>query len=341
MKNLIFGDLHLGVNFGSYDRSKEIYSSVIRIIKKNIDSDNVFFCGDIFNNPRPTPAQLQLFGKIIYELDNIKIPTYIICGNHDYGKSRESNSLLPYKGLFESIHIIDDYFKIDNFVLVPYGVKPLPEDCDRKTVIFSHRDTDRNPQEYDHLRFKYNFNGHIHKSSEEGKLINVGSIIPCNQDEAKYSQYYFVYNNAEDTIDKFKIKNKKMYKIEVDFINNIITLNNNVIDLNDNYINDNAYIKYINNNLAFLDLHVKAYSVKDTEDKDNKKLIEEIKKGKIIRNINFQLSNSKIHKVLKTKTENPEDLIKEYIRSFYKGTRSDYTEIKKNSLQILGEAKCV
>lgn len=85
MKFMHLGDLHIGkrVNeFPMLNDQREILKQVIELsISEKIDG--LFLAGDIYDKTIPSIDAIELFEEFICKLAELKIPTYIVSGNHD------------------------------------------------------------------------------------------------------------------------------------------------------------------------------------------------------------------------------------------------------------------
>jgi DNA repair protein SbcD/Mre11 len=108
-------DVHFGVeNYGRVDSKTGLHSRfsdfvnsfetcVDLAISKNIDF--FLFCGDAYKTAYPTPTQQKQFLRLLFKLQQAKIPIIIIVGNHDhplsFGKSHALDvfSTVPLEGI--------------------------------------------------------------------------------------------------------------------------------------------------------------------------------------------------------------------------------------------------
>lgn len=96
MKFMHLGDLHIGkrVNeFPMLNDQREILKQVIELsISEKIDG--LFLAGDIYDKTIPSIEAIELFEEFICKLAELKIPTYIVSGNHDSGERLSTFSKL-------------------------------------------------------------------------------------------------------------------------------------------------------------------------------------------------------------------------------------------------------
>ena len=85
MKFLHISDLHLGkrVNeFSMIEDQKFILKQILSTAKEK-EVDGVLIAGDVYDKSVPPTEAVQLFDEFLVELSLLKIPAYIISGNHD------------------------------------------------------------------------------------------------------------------------------------------------------------------------------------------------------------------------------------------------------------------
>lgn len=85
MKFMHLGDLHIGkrVNeFPMLNDQREILKQVIELSTSE-KIDGLFLAGDIYDKTIPSIEAIELFEEFICKLAELKIPTYIVSGNHD------------------------------------------------------------------------------------------------------------------------------------------------------------------------------------------------------------------------------------------------------------------
>jgi exonuclease SbcD len=108
-------DVHFGVeNYGKVDQETGLHSRFLDFVKsfefcvdtaiKN-DVDFFLFAGDAYKTAYPTPTQQKQFLRILFKLQQKKIPIIIVVGNHDhplsFGKSHSLDvfSTVPLEGI--------------------------------------------------------------------------------------------------------------------------------------------------------------------------------------------------------------------------------------------------
>jgi len=108
-------DVHFGVeNYGKIDQKTGLNSRFLDFVKSfetlvdqaiEEDIDFFLFCGDAYKTAYPTPTQQKQLLRLLFKLQQAKIPVAIIVGNHDhplsFGKSHALDvfSTVPLGGM--------------------------------------------------------------------------------------------------------------------------------------------------------------------------------------------------------------------------------------------------
>ena len=85
MKFIHLGDLHIGkrVNeFSMINDQREILKQIIKVSKSE-KINGIFIAGDIYDKTIPSIEAIELFEDFICKIADLKIPAYIVSGNHD------------------------------------------------------------------------------------------------------------------------------------------------------------------------------------------------------------------------------------------------------------------
>ena len=87
-------DAHFGVeNYGKIDQKTGLHTRFLDFVSSleccvdraiQEDIDFFLFCGDAYKTAYPTPTQQKQFLRLLYKLQQAKIPAIIIVGNHDH-----------------------------------------------------------------------------------------------------------------------------------------------------------------------------------------------------------------------------------------------------------------
>ena len=85
MKFMHLGDLHIGkrVNeFPMIEDQKIILKQILALAKEQ-NIDGIIIAGDIYDKTIPSVEAIEVFEDFIEQITDLKIPTYIVSGNHD------------------------------------------------------------------------------------------------------------------------------------------------------------------------------------------------------------------------------------------------------------------
>lgn len=121
------GDVHFGTeNYGKTDPKTGLHSRFLDFVKsfencadQAIEQgvDFFLFCGDAYKTAYPTPTQQKQFLRILFKLQQAKIPVVIVVGNHDHPLSfGKSHSLDVFTTVpLEGIHVFSkpEVIKLD------------------------------------------------------------------------------------------------------------------------------------------------------------------------------------------------------------------------------------
>lgn len=181
---LVISDAHL---FHKYAIKPEEYTNIL--VEAGNACNCIIDCGDLTDKSNLTAPQLDALSKIF---DNVKVPVYLVAGNHD------SLSETTVASIFESnplVKVIKNKPQvIDGMLFVPYtdDIKGLIKELDALVkepvkYAFSHLNVTSNI--YATLPFrdvnklhkyaKYWINGHVHQEEENktvfGEFYNIGA----------------------------------------------------------------------------------------------------------------------------------------------------------------------
>lgn len=134
MKFAHIADLHIGKrvhDFSMLEDQRYILDQMLGIFEEQC-VDGVLIAGDVYDKVVPSAEAVQLFDEFITKLANLKIPVYMISGNHDsaerlsFGaKLFESSDIYisqVYDGNVKKIGLEDEYGLV-NVYLLPF-LKP-------------------------------------------------------------------------------------------------------------------------------------------------------------------------------------------------------------------------
>lgn len=124
MKLFHLSDLHIGkrVNeFSMLEDQKYILRQILKAAKE-YQPDGIILAGDIYDKPVPAAEAVQVFDDFLTSLSEMKLPVFMISGNHDsaervsYGGRLMKKSgiyVTPvYEGKTEKVELKDDYGKV-------------------------------------------------------------------------------------------------------------------------------------------------------------------------------------------------------------------------------------
>ncbi len=134
MKFAHISDLHIGkrlCGFSLIEDQRYILSQITDIIEKQ-NPDGVIIAGDVYDKSNPSAEAVTVFDEFLTGLSALKVPVYIISGNHDSserlafgGKIMQFSEIYispVYDGEIRKVVKTDEYGKL-NIYLFPF-VKP-------------------------------------------------------------------------------------------------------------------------------------------------------------------------------------------------------------------------
>lgn len=170
----ILSDCHLGITkFRKISNLQNAYCELNnKIFKNSIDIllqnnvEAIIIAGDIFDRPNPSVQSISVALKNLYGL---KIPVYILGGNHDYSQKDNSLGYHPFDLLkTESVYPIYDGPKIFNL-----------NDCDLTMLPYKHLNAES---------YKYIYRGKLREKDKCSILIIHGYVdLENNSDSQEYA----------------------------------------------------------------------------------------------------------------------------------------------------------
>lgn len=225
MKIFLYSDLHISKTSSilpNLDNSKYTFRQqmildtadyMVNIIKAE-KPDLIINLGDTFDQHTLTSYDIETAGQFFSKFNHINIPHYVLIGNHEM-VNNEFNAVAMLNNV-EDITVIKDPISI-NFN--NYQLAFLPY-CDYKSILefpegqflFSHNDIQGSVIRGNFImpegiapdllkqNYKLVFNGHIHKPSICGNVVNVGSISThsFSDDEDSVPQCYIFDTDSLD-----------------------------------------------------------------------------------------------------------------------------------------------
>lgn len=323
MKFVQIGDVHFDVpfttisdrlNLGEQRRleQRKAFKKVIDYIKDN-DVENLFICGDLYENEYIRSSTIEYINKLFKEIENTKI--FIIPGNHDpflndsfYKNFKWNSNVKIFGSKIEKV-------ELDNVNIYGYGFddfelnKNLEEielDKNKFNILLTHGDL-YNASKYNAINLKDIINkgfdyiaiGHIHKRDEyySGSLISLGFDEP--------GEHGFIYGevNENKLVRKFiKADSREFIIMEID-VSKYESKEDLIEALNEIDTKDNLYeIIFVGNRKFDIEINIKLlqenivkikdktkYSV-NLEQKENEKTLT----GFFIKNLKEELNNQLI-----------------------------------------------
>lgn len=323
MKFVQIGDVHFDVpfttisdrlNLGEQRRleQRKAFKKVIDYIKDN-DVENLFICGDLYENKYIRSSTIEYINKLFKEIENTQI--FIIPGNHDpflndsfYKNFKWNSNVKIFGSKIEKV-------ELDNVNIYGYGFddfelnKNLEEielDNNKFNILLTHGDL-YNASKYNAINLKDIINkgfdyiaiGHIHKRDEyySGSLISLGFDEP--------GEHGFIYGevNENKLVRKFvKADSREFITMEID-VSKYESKEDLIEALNEIDTKDNLYeIIFVGNRKFDIEINIKLlqenivkikdktkYSV-NLEQKENEKTLT----GFFIKNLKEELNNQLI-----------------------------------------------
>lgn len=261
MKIISISDIHLdlktfgvpnpetGINSRSLDGLNGLKQVVNFAINKKNKIDYILMSGDIFDSKFPTQNVIYEFYKLIKQLSDSHVITYILSGNHDNSKMETRRTALDLANIVNLPNIYmtrgDEYLDLDNLQIVSPNYWDTVEETDeilakltkkvdfsRPAILVAHVEvpypgsygayTDALdeilPLEVLQKYNKYLFCqlGHIHKPmtlSEKPFIFYTGSLVRCSfteEEDPKFFRVIEIENNKLVDIKNIPIDCLKM-----------------------------------------------------------------------------------------------------------------------------------
>lgn len=164
MKLFHLSDLHLGKNLNGFSMCEDqvyILNVILQMIAEEAPQ-GVIIAGDVYDKPVPPAEAVEIFDSFLVRLAEMKIPAFIISGNHDsperlaFGSRLIDHSgihLAPvYHGTIQPLRLCDRFGAV-NLYMLPF-IKPVHvRQCFPEKEISSYTDAVRAAIEEMHLNF--------------------------------------------------------------------------------------------------------------------------------------------------------------------------------------------
>lgn len=320
MKLIHLGDLHFS-KFYKGNLPIEIREKITRDIWENFLSvisyvekskiDLMLLAGDLFEREYFSLSQMN---KFLFELEKIKIPVFIVCGNHDF---LDGNSIYKKVKLPENVHLFGDefsYVDLENLKTRVFGIsynreyfkEILPEPQikeDYNNILLIHaaiEDGNFLKLEEDYAKkFDYVAMGHVHKRGKVfANAYYCGSLEPMSFKETGDHGFIEVdLDSQEIHFVNSQVKHFQILDIEIDNEKNpeevLGQISKNINDkdlyrirLRGRYRESTYLLSYLENNLRAFYFEIEnyllpSYSIEDLLQKNDNTLL-----GKYINSFN-------------------------------------------------------
>jgi DNA repair protein SbcD/Mre11 len=246
---LFTSDWHIGCNrwgitnaVGVNTRLADVTATIDKIISFAANNADCFIMGgDVFHTSRPTVEQQLIFLHICYKLEQLKIPSRFIVGNHDWSAIRTcGHALALFKQLegFEYVKIYDqtthEIINDVDFCFYPYhaDAPKWPKDAPRMRMLVCHSHLQgavvgAEPFEInDDAAFKYKglpvdavLAGHFHKpqllSKSKPLALYPGSIQPVDFSERHDTKGVVLIDSQTLEIRCAGFKTRPLYQVDI------------------------------------------------------------------------------------------------------------------------------
>ena len=226
----VLSDVHLGeIKFRKYINNQNVWSYLIeKVLEEAIDklisngSEIIIIPGDLFDSPNPDIRSIifirELFSKI-------KIPIFILGGNHEWSQRQYSSNIHPFD-IIDNVNKV--YYNVSSFtynsdkiVMIPYKFL-TPENYEfiskeKGDILVCHGILDSEEEIYNLPSniingYKLIILGHIHTNNiiktKNQIILTPGSIMPANT-FIKEPKAWIYDTETSDLID-FKLNNSPL-----------------------------------------------------------------------------------------------------------------------------------
>lgn len=276
-------DIHLGAKFGwlnnkSSDFRKKLLQSFENVVNKTIEHKcNIFIlAGDLFDTPYPNKTTIAFVQNQIQKLNNNRIYSILIPGNHDYSEDNLIYKKLKFDNPFNFVFLENkpQGFHINEFNLtiyssgkfdksdIPEFQKKINVDNSNKKILVLHSGFDigqndksvLTKEDIESLQCDYialgDWHGTLDVSTKETKAWYPGSIEPLAIDQKNSGNALIIDISEETKIEEIKISSTIIHKqiININQISNTNLTSETILTRILNSINDNpigTYIKII------------------------------------------------------------------------------------------------
>ena len=139
MRILFIGDPHLKIN--RFDLATEFLTWLNALIAKE-KPDLVVNLGDTFDTHAVLRSEvMNEFMAHVYKTMSLGIPYVYLLGNHDMYKpnDRKYHAMLPFKGKFKNLHVVDETQELFGMTFVPYQHDARNFPTDTLPIVVAHQ----------------------------------------------------------------------------------------------------------------------------------------------------------------------------------------------------------
>lgn len=249
MKIFMYSDLHISrtssimptLSNSKYTYRQQMILDIGKYMANIIDEekpDVIINLGDTFDQHTITSYDIHIASEFFKCFRMFNIPHLVLVGNHEM--INQNFNAIQLLGNINNITVITEPCTVDSFVIKPDSEKIqlafLPY-CDYKEILefpagqilFSHQDIQGSSVRGDFtlpdgiepnvLKTKYKlvFNGHIHKPSISGNIVNVGSVATHSfSDDDKSVPQCYIFDTDTSDLKTFKLNVCPLFrKVEI------------------------------------------------------------------------------------------------------------------------------
>jgi len=221
---ILLSDIHWGVRKSSQfylNKTIEYFNKLFDYIDNN-NITEIYILGDFLDDRREINILvLNHIYEFLNKLEDKKIPTYYILGNHDifYKNSIEVNGIEPLLKNFNYQKIISEPTRMGNDVLIPWinrsnkdNIKKYLQSIKNKedVIVYGHfsfnelisfikENDDENFETLKFFRkFKKVYSGHYHINTSLNNITYLGSIIDFQWGEELSEHGFYVLDNDNE-----------------------------------------------------------------------------------------------------------------------------------------------
>lgn len=261
MSKILLSDIHWGVRNSSQfylNETIKYFDKLFSFISGiNNEINEIYVLGDFLDDRREINILvLNEIQKFLNNIEDLKIPTYYILGNHDifYKNNNSVNGIEPLLKNYFYQKVISEPTQYGNDVLIPWinndnkeKIKLFLQNLKNKEkiTVYGHfsfnelifNQIEENNDNFETLSFfkdfKKVYSGHYHINTSRGNITYLGSIIDFQwAEETSDHGFYFIDNEIESFIKNDYLNHKKYFiNCKEDLINILNDCNNKEIKI--------------------------------------------------------------------------------------------------------------